>query len=136
MTLREDVYDRCAGHAGTAALIGTRCYPDQLPQNVTYPAISYLAPVSDDSSPYRTHDGAGGRTVSRVQFNCYDDTGDDAAALADQVWAAWDGHSDECTIGYAFVANRIKATGLMWPAASSAQKVHREIVDVIIEHAT
>jgi hypothetical protein len=134
VTLRTTVYDRCTGHAGTAALIATRCYPDQLPENVTYPALSYLL-VSDDSSLYRTHDGAGGRTVSRIQFNCYDDTGDDAAALADQVWAAWDGWSSACVVGYAFVANRFKATGLMWPAAASAQRVHREIVDVMIEHS-
>jgi hypothetical protein len=119
MTLRTDIYSRCTGHAGTAALIGTRCYPDQLPENVTYPALSY-ALVSADNSTYRDHDGATDREVSRVQFNCYDDTGDDAAALADQLRSAWDGYSS--------VESRLKS-------GSSAQTIHREIVDVMIEHS-
>ena len=131
MTLRTTVYDRCTGHAGTAALIVTRCYPDRLPENVTYPALTYVAPVSADDREYRTHDNVNSpttREVSRVQFNCYDSTGDGAAALADQVRAAWDGYQDGCDIGYAFQANRIMTR-------EDAIDAYRVILDVMVEHS-
>ena len=128
MGLRETVYTRCTTHAGTSALVGTRCYPDRLPENVTYPAIVYHAPVSSDDSEYRTHDGAGARTVSRVQFDCYAATGDGAAALAAQVRDAWAGYQDACVVGYAFVANEIAGR-------EDALNAYRTIVDVMIEHS-
>lgn len=126
MTLRTTVFDRCMDYAGLE-LISTRCYPDRLPENATYPALVYFR-VSADNTPYRNHDGATTREVSRVQFDCYDETGDGAAALADQVRAAWDGYSDECTVGYAFQANRIMTR-------ADVLKVYRAIVDVMIEHS-
>lgn len=130
MTLRETVYSRCTGFAGISALIGTRCYPDRLPENVVYPAISYVAPVSSVDTDYRAHDSTPvERTVSRVQFNCYDDTGDGAAALADQVQLAWSGYSNACVVGYAFVLNRISTH-------EDPIDAYRMIVDVSIEHAT
>lgn len=128
MTLRETVYNRCTGFAGIAALVGIRCYPDRLPENVTYPAISYIPPVSQVDMDYRTHDtGVVPRTVSRVQFNCYDDTGDGADALGSQVVQAWSGYKDGCTVGYAFIANRISTR-------EDAIEAYRHIVDVMIEH--
>lgn len=132
MTLREAVFDRCTGHAGTAALIGIRCYPDRLPENVTYPALTYVAPVSVSNLEYRTHDNANSpttREVSRVQFNSYDTTGDGAAALADQIRAAWDGYQDGCDIGYAFQANRIMTR-------EDALNAYRVILDIMVEHST
>ena len=128
MTLRTTVYDRCIGHAGTAALVGTRCYPDRLPEDVTYPALTYFR-VSADNAPFRSHDG--GPTefeTSRVQFNCYDETGDGAAALADQVRLAWDGHTDGCTVSVAWQANRLMTR-------EDAVNAYRAIVDVMIEHS-
>jgi len=128
MTLRTVVYDRCVGHAGIAALVGIRVYPDRLPEDVTYPAITYLAPVSENGATYRTHDGAGGRKESRVQFNSYAETGDGADALADQVRVAWDGYQDGCTVGRAFqVARRI--------TREDSLNVYRGISDVMIEHS-
>ena len=127
MTLRTTVYDRCIGHAGTAALISARCYPDRLPEDVTYPALVYFR-VSADNAPFRSHDG--GPTefeTSRVQFNCYDETGDGAAALADQVRLAWDGYTDGCTVSMAWQVNRIMTR-------EDAVNAYRAIVDVMIEH--
>lgn len=130
MTLRTTVYNRCIGHAGTAALIGTRCYPDRLPEDVTYPALVYKGPISADNAPYRNHDG--GPTefeTSRVQFDCYAETGDGAAALADQIRLAWDGYSDACLISIAWQANRLMTR-------EDAVNAYRAIVDVMIEHST
>ena len=127
MTLRTTVYARCIGHAGTAALIGTRCYPDRLPEGATYPALTYFR-VSADNAPFRSHDG--GPTefeTSRVQFNCYAETGDGAAALADQVRLAWDGYSDACAVSIAWQVNRIMTR-------EDAINAYRAIVDVMVEH--
>lgn len=127
-TLREIIFSRCTTHAGTAALIGTRCYPDRLPEDVTLPAIRYIL-VSATNQQYRDQDGATQREASRVQFDCYAtiDLPDGAAALADQIRDAWDGYSDSCTVGYAFQANRLSSR-------ADALNAWREIVDVIIEH--
>lgn len=127
MTLRTTVYDRCVGHAGIAALISTRCYPDRLPEDVTYPALTYFR-VSADNSLYRDHDGATTREVSRVQFNCFAETGDGAAALADQVRLAWDGYSNACVVGYAWQVNRLMTR-------EDAINAYRVIMDVMVEHA-
>lgn len=127
MTFREDVFDRCTGHAGISALIALRCYPQLLPENVTYPALSY-AIVSDNDGDYRTHDtGQVLRTVSRVQFNAYATTSDGASALADQVEAAWSGYKDGCTIGRSFKANRLETY-------ETSINRYRHILDFMIEH--
>jgi len=128
MTLRTIVYDRCVGHAGIAALVVARVYPNRLPEDVTYPAITYSR-VSTTTADYRTQDGGPApREVARVQINCYALTGDGAAALADQVRAAWDGWSDDCDIGYAFQANRIMTR-------EDTLKAYRVIVDIMVEYA-
>lgn len=131
MTLQEIVFARTTGHAGVAALIGTRCYPLRLKENVVYPAISYIAPVSDDDSDYRTHDNVNSpvtRSVARVQFNCYDTTNDGAELLADQVVAAWSGYqAADWSAGYAFKVNRIATR-------EDALEAWRQIVDVMIEY--
>jgi len=118
-------------HAGVAALIGTRCYPLRLKENVVYPAVSFIAPVSDDDSAYRTHDNANSpvtRSVARVQFDCYDTTVDDAELLAVQVVAAWSGYkSTDCSVGYAFKANQVATR-------EDALEAYRWIVDVMIEY--
>jgi hypothetical protein len=129
MGLRKTVYDRCVGYSGLSALISTRCYPDQVPENATYPLIVYHAPVSDDDADIRTHDGATGRTTSRVQLDCWAATGDGAEALAAQAINAWNGYSSGCAVGYAFIANTISDG---W---ETGQREYRQIVDVIVEHA-
>lgn len=132
MTLGEDIFDRCTTHAGTAALIGSRCYkriPREPAVPIVYPLLTYQAPISDDDSEYRTHDtGSVERTVSRVQFNCYDSTDNGASALADQLRLAWSGYKDGCTIGRAHIANVLDAG---W---NDNLKNYRYIVDVMIEH--
>jgi len=128
--LRKIVYDRCMARAGITAIISTRCYPNQLPENVTYPALTYKAPVSASDAGYRDHSAPTTRTVDRVQLDSYAATGDAAETLADQVAAAFNGwKSDAVDVGYSFVANR---TDFGWQAGIG---VYRQMVDVMIEHA-
>ena len=128
MGVRETVYSRCTSHAGTLALITTRVYPDLVPESPTYPLIVYHR-ISADDGDYRDHDAPTTREVSRVQLDCYDDTSDGAADLADQVQTAFNGWSSGSTVGWAFRANRIADY-------DTALKVYKQIVDVRIEHST
>lgn len=41
MSFEAALYSGLVGHAGLAALVGTRVYPMRLPANVTFPAITY-----------------------------------------------------------------------------------------------
>ena len=127
-SLRGLVYARCTTFAGLAALIGTRCYPDRVPENATYPLVVYHAPISTTDEEYRTHGDGTGRTQSTVQFDCYATTGLDAETLADQVKAAWNGYSSgDCDIGFAFIQNAIAER-------QEDLNEYRQIVDVLIEH--
>lgn len=94
---------------------------------MTYPAVVYHL-ISADNSAYRTQDGTTTREVSRVQFDCYASTGDGAAAVGDQVRAAWDGYSLDCTVGYAWQANRIMTR-------EDGLNAWRAIIDIMIEHS-
>jgi hypothetical protein len=131
MTLSQIVFARMTTHAGVAALIGTRCYPRRLPENVVYPAVRYIGPVSNDDSNYRTHDNVNvpvKRSVARVQFDCYDTTSDGAELLANQVVAAWSGYqASDCSVGYAFKMNEIADR-------ADALKADRQVVDIKIEY--
>ena len=41
MSIESEIFDRLTGFAGLSALVGTRVYPQILPQDPTYPAISF-----------------------------------------------------------------------------------------------
>ena len=132
MSLREDIYARCTGHAGIAAIIGDSCYPDRLPDPDELPAGVSLLPalvywrVSGNPSAYRSHSGGGGRDTVRIQFDCYAATGDDADALATEVVRCWNGYKGGA-IGSAFVENRLTMNELDVGR-------YREVVDVMIDY--
>ena len=130
MGLRATVFSRCTTHAGLLALIGSRCYPDRLPESVTLPALVHHSPISSNDAEYRTHDNVNSpvtRTVSRVQLDYYAKTGDQAELGGDQLVQAWSGYQDDCDVGYAFIANR-------FATREDALKMYRQVVDVTIEH--
>ena len=126
-TLRESIFTRCTTEATLAALINTRCYPVLLPDGVDLPALSYRQ-ISEDDSEYRTHGEATDRMVTRVSFDVWAETSDDAAELADALVAAWSGYQNMPDVGYGQIASRMDdfETGL---------NRFRTIVDVFIEHA-
>ena len=126
MGLRETIYSRCTTHAGTKALVTARVYPDLVPEDPTWPLIVYHR-VSANDGDYRDHDAPTTREISRVQLDCYDDTSDGAADLADQVQAAFNGWSSGSAVGWAFKANRVAGYDV-------ALKAYRQVVDVMIEH--
>jgi hypothetical protein len=82
-------------YLSTAISVGSRIYPQQLPQGATFPAIRYLM-VSDP--PEHTQSGRSSLRHPRYQFDCFDQDLDGhdgylgAKTLADGVMAALDGY--------------------------------------------
>jgi len=132
MSLRQIVWARCTGHTGINAIVGNAVYPDALPDPDKLPVGMSLLPalvykrVSGNPSAYRSHGGGGGRETVRIQFDCYAETGDEAAALADEVVKCWNGYRG-APIGSAFVDNRLTFNELEIGR-------YREIVDVMIDY--
>jgi hypothetical protein len=62
MTIEEVIYQRVT--TGLASLIGTRCYPLNVPQDVALPAVTYQT----SSVPQFSHSGYTNLTETRVQF--------------------------------------------------------------------
>lgn len=87
-------------HAGTAALIGTRCYPLRLPQKPTFPAVVYQRVSSSGQI------GTTDRRTPRLQLSCWATTYAGARALAVQVRAALEEYAD-ATIRMGRVVNEI-----------------------------
>lgn len=71
-----------AADASVAALVSTRIYPDRLPQNVTYPAITYEI---NFNASYEAMDGILGLAESFVEVVCWSATRLQATALAEAV---------------------------------------------------
>lgn len=68
MTVEADIFSRLSGYTTLAALISTRVYPSLLPQNATYPAVSYRR-VSSERPPVMGDDT--GIVRARFQFDAW-----------------------------------------------------------------
>lgn len=74
-----------------AALVGTRMYPQVLPQNPTYPAITYT--LIGGAGSVVTHDGPAGLENVSLQIDCWAQTQLTAAALAERVRTRINGYT-------------------------------------------
>ena len=89
MSLESAFYTLITGDGPTAALIGTRCYPETLPQNPTLPAVRYNLVTA---GPIGTHDAAGGLVRATVQVDAVAATYAAARTLADTIKAKLNGY--------------------------------------------
>jgi len=86
----EVIFGRLTAHAGTSALIGSRCYPDLMPQNPTLPAVVY----SEISNP-RISEGSLDLFRVRMQIDCWASSRAGANALRAQARSALRGYADK-----------------------------------------
>ena len=88
MSLETGLYTALTEDSGISALVGTRIYPEIMPQGVTYPAISYQR-----VSTVRTTmlSGVDDFTEARIIIDCWDSSYSGAKALAAAVKSAIDG---------------------------------------------
>lgn len=108
-------------------IVGTRVYPDVLPQGVTYPAIRY-ARIS--TPRYRDFSGPAGRARPRFQIDCYGTGKADVLSLAAAVRAVLDGYAGtSATV-------RIDASAAEDEGGSYEDdvEVYRERIDFIFSH--
>lgn len=87
--LEADLRTFLLGGAPIAGKVGQRVYPQVLPQNVAYPAISY-EPVSKPR--LRDIEGPTGRALPRIRISCWAKTFVAAKELADDVRHRLDGY--------------------------------------------
>lgn len=74
-----------------AAIVGTRVYPDVLPQGVLYPAIR-VQRISTPRAQYRALDGRAEYASPRMQVDCWALSRSGALALAQAVYGMLEGH--------------------------------------------
>ena len=114
MSVESDTYSAITGDGTISALIATRLYPLTLPDNVTYPAMSYL---TISGVPI----GSGGCTSTRIQVDSH------AAS-----YATVKGMRD----GLVALANATSA----WTFTNGPdffeeeQGIYRQVVDLVIAH--
>lgn len=85
MDIKRALYQCLLGHAGLAALVGNRIYPNRAPQNCAMPAVVYQQ-VSDRRTYAK--DGYAGLAWPLFQISCYAETYEQAEAVRAQVEAA------------------------------------------------
>ena len=88
MGIESDVFARLSTFPGLMALVGTRIYPDLLPQNPTLPAVT-LFKVSNPREI--THSGDSSLQHPRYQFSCWALTYGAVWTVAEQVRLALQG---------------------------------------------
>lgn len=88
MTAEIGLRAELAADATVAALVGARIYPEFMPENVTYPAITYRR-VS--TVRFNKMSGPDDLTQVRIQVDCWDDSYADVQTLAAAVINALDG---------------------------------------------
>lgn len=86
MTIEATLYTRLSGYSALTALVGDRIYPQRLPQEVTFPAMTYQL----ISHPEQEHCMVGdvGITNPRFQFTAWGDTHIEVVNIIAQVKAA------------------------------------------------
>ena len=80
--IQEAIYTRLQAVAGLTALVGTRVYPRLMPQNPTYPAITYLLIASPRERAMGSDPGI---VHSRWQFDVWDNDRDVVRDVTEQL---------------------------------------------------
>ena len=90
MSFESTLYAYLSGYTGLTALISTKIYPDNVPQDTAPPYIFY-------QEVYRqkmyTHNGYNGTSEWSIQISSFATTRASVRAIADQVSSAMDGWS-------------------------------------------
>jgi hypothetical protein len=125
------IYSRLTGFAGLSALVGTRLYPSVLPENPTYPAISYRR--IDAPNVAQTHEATpAGLARPRFQFDCWGTTATSAKAVGEQVRLALEGYQNKAAnprIDGIILADRRDGP------RETGSNLYRDILDFFIWHS-
>jgi hypothetical protein len=116
--------------AGLGALVSTRIYPSPIPQNPTYPLVTYQ---KIDAPRDYVMGNQSGLVFSRFQVDSWAETYDACEALAEQVRLSlsnYAGTSDTIVIDWVEMDNE---QGPMWDEVSGLQRVIQDYMVTYFE---
>ena len=127
MGVRESIYKRNTTHEGLLALIGTRCYPQLLPDNAKLPCVVYNL-IGTPPNNYGDHDASPPDPwTTRIQMDAYATTSDGVHAVGEQLFNAWEGYHSGTAVGWAWVKNQIDSYDL-------GLNLYRQMTEVVIDY--
>lgn len=88
--IEQALFDKISNAPAISALVGTRFYPRELPQEVDYPALTYFR--VDTPRDYAL-DGPAGLARPRFQIGIFSDTFEDLPAVSKQLRTVLNGFS-------------------------------------------
>ena len=117
-----------------AAIVGTRVYPDVLPQNAVYPSIRYQR-ISTPRSQYRTLDGRASYASPRFQLDCYALSRSSALDLAQAVYGLLEGFTGTANgLRVDYVSTEDEAGDVENDAGPDGKDLFRQRLDVFLAH--
>lgn len=100
-----------------AGIVGTRIYPEQLPQNGTLPAIAY----SLDFEPEHNLDDDTEAGFGQLDLVCVGTSFDELEALGDAIRARCNGAHSITALGRTFGVRFIRKTSALTPSVSGGE---------------
>jgi hypothetical protein len=117
-----------------AAIIGTRVYPDVLPQAPTLPALRYQR-ISTQRSQYRDLSGRAGYASPRFQIDAYALSRSSALALAQAVVDLLEGFTGTVAgLRVDFVSTEDEAGDIELDAGPDGKDLYRQRIDIFLAH--
>lgn len=128
-TIEEALFSKLTNESAITDLVGTRVYPLTLPQNPTYPAMTYQQ-ISKVWG--KTHQGAGDMGWPRFQFDCYGTSYSAAKGVANALRQTIDGFSgtvatvDVCAIFFVNEVDDFNDEVGVYRVAADYRVIYRE----------
>lgn len=117
-----------------SAIVGSRIYPDLLPQNVIYPAIR-LQRISTARSEFRTLTGVAGYARPRFQVDCYSLSRSGAVALAQAVYGVLEGFTGTSNgLRVDWISTEDEGASVETDIGPNGAAVYGQRLDVFIAH--
>ncbi len=127
-TIEEAIFTRATTGPTLQPIIGTRCYPVLMPQEVVYPALAVVRVSMPREHAMGTDPGI---AHPRFQLTAYDRTRAGAQTLADAVrkdFSRWRGTVGSVVIQDTFVENQVDLP------RDDLLEVHPVPVDIVVHH--
>ena len=82
MSFEEDLFTQLNGYPGLKALIGSKIYPDYIPQTVEAPFVRYVEIYREKNHVYG---GYNGTSIISIQLSAYAATREQVRRIAEQI---------------------------------------------------
>jgi Protein of unknown function (DUF3168) len=118
-----------------SAIVGSRVYPNVLPQNVSYPCVRYSR-ISTPRSEWRTLDGTANYATPRFQLDAYALKHSDALNLSQAIYRHLEGFRGTVSgLRIDAVSTEDEAGEYEPGVAPGDVGVHRQRLDFVLMHA-